>query len=57
MPARRLPEAQREALVLHYWQGCSLAEIGESLNRSTDSVAGLLKRGLKQLRTEFDVLT
>ena len=23
----RLPEFQREALVLHYWQGCTLAEI------------------------------
>ena len=22
----RLPNSQREALVLHYWQGCSLAE-------------------------------
>jgi RNA polymerase sigma-70 factor (ECF subfamily) len=46
----RLPEHQREALVLHYWQGCSLAEIAERLDRSTDAVAGLLKRGLKQLR-------
>jgi RNA polymerase sigma-70 factor (ECF subfamily) len=53
----RLPEHQREALVLHYWQGCSLAEIGASLNRSSDSVAGLLKRALKHLRTEFDALT
>ena len=41
---RRLPEHQREALVLHYWQGCSLAEIGVSLERTTSSVAGLLKR-------------
>ena len=46
----RLPERQREALVMHYWQGCSLAEIGASLDRSTSSVAGLLKRGLKHLR-------
>jgi DNA-directed RNA polymerase specialized sigma24 family protein len=27
-----------------------LAEIAERLDRSTDAVAGLLKRGLKQLR-------
>ena len=46
----RLPELQREAVILHYWQGCSLAEIGSSLDRTTSSVAGLLKRGLKQLR-------
>lgn len=53
----RLPEHQREVLVLHYWQGCSLAEIGASLDRTTSSVAGLLKRGLKQLRTQLDAST
>ena len=46
----RLPEFQREALVLHYWQGCTLAEIAGHLDRTTDAVAGLLKRGLKHLR-------
>ena len=45
-----LPEAQREALVLQHWQGWSLAEIGTHLGRSPEAVAGLLKRGLKQLR-------
>jgi DNA-directed RNA polymerase specialized sigma24 family protein len=35
----RQPEHQREVLVLHYWQGCSLAEIGVALDRST-SVQG-----------------
>jgi RNA polymerase sigma-70 factor, ECF subfamily len=53
----RLPEHQREALVLHYWQGCSLAEIGVALERSTSSVAGLLKRGLKHLRAQLDAPT
>ncbi len=50
----RLPEPQREAVILHYWQGCSLAEIASSLDRSASAVAGLLKRGLKNLRTELD---
>jgi RNA polymerase sigma-70 factor, ECF subfamily len=45
-----LPEAQREAVVLHYWQGQSLAEIGDQLGRTPAAVAGLLHRGLKQLR-------
>jgi RNA polymerase sigma-70 factor (ECF subfamily) len=45
-----LPEGQREAVVLYYWQGCSLAEIGEVLSRSPSAVAGLLHRGLKELR-------
>lgn len=45
-----LPDAQREALVLQYWHGWTLAEIGTHLSRSPAAVAGLLKRGLKQLR-------
>jgi RNA polymerase sigma-70 factor (ECF subfamily) len=53
----RLPKHQREALVLHYFRGCSLAEISVTLDRTTGSVAGLLKRGLKQLRAELDALT
>jgi RNA polymerase sigma-70 factor, ECF subfamily len=46
----QLPGAQREALVLQHWQGLSLTEIGEHLGRSPEAVAGLIKRGLKQLR-------
>ncbi len=46
----KLPEAQREALVLQHWQSWSLAQIGEQLGRSPEAVAGLIKRGLKQLR-------
>jgi RNA polymerase sigma-70 factor (ECF subfamily) len=48
-----LPEAQREALVLQHWHGWSLAEIGEHLGRGPAAVAGLIKRGLKQLRQTF----
>lgn len=45
-----LPENQREALTLQHWQGWSLAQIGNHLGKSPEAVAGLLKRGLKQLR-------
>jgi RNA polymerase sigma-70 factor (ECF subfamily) len=45
-----LPEAQREAVVLHYWQDWTTVEIGRHLGRSPAAVAGLLKRGLKELR-------
>jgi RNA polymerase sigma-70 factor (ECF subfamily) len=48
-----LPEAQREALELHYCQGQPLAEIAAQLSRSTAAVAGLLKRGLKALRSQL----
>jgi RNA polymerase sigma-70 factor, ECF subfamily len=46
----QLPPAQREALVLQHWHGWTLAQIGEHLDRSPAAVAGLLKRGLRQLR-------
>jgi RNA polymerase sigma-70 factor (ECF subfamily) len=46
----RLPEDQREALLLKHMQGLSLAEIGERLGRTRAAVASLLRRGLKSLR-------
>jgi RNA polymerase sigma-70 factor (ECF subfamily) len=49
----RWPEAQRDALTLHYWSGWTLAQIAERLGRSRDAVAGLLKRGLRQLREDL----
>jgi RNA polymerase sigma-70 factor (ECF subfamily) len=49
----RLPEAQREALVLQHWEGRSLAEIASHMQRTPAAVAGLLKRGLRQLRDEL----
>lgn len=45
-----LPEAQREAVVLHYWQGQTLAQVAAQLGRTAPAVAGLLQRGLKSLR-------
>ena len=46
----RLPDAQREAVTLQYWHGRSLNEIAAHMGRTPAAVAGLLKRGLKQLR-------
>jgi RNA polymerase sigma-70 factor (ECF subfamily) len=48
-----LPEAQRQAVVLHFWEGMTLAQVAEHMRRSPASVAGLLQRGLKQLRTQL----
>ena len=50
---RHLPEGQRQAVVLFYWQGCSMAEIAEALGRSVPAVAGLLRRGLQQLSQQL----
>jgi RNA polymerase sigma-70 factor (ECF subfamily) len=46
----RLPEPNRRALVLRHCQGMSLAEISAELGRTPQAVAGLLKRGLAELR-------
>ena len=46
----RLPEDQREALRLRYLEGKTLQQIAESITRSEMAVAGLLKRGLRNLR-------
>jgi RNA polymerase sigma-70 factor (ECF subfamily) len=48
-----LPEAQREALVLHYWQSWSLPRIAEHLGRTPAAVAGLVQRGLRTLRRQM----
>jgi RNA polymerase sigma-70 factor (ECF subfamily) len=49
----QLPEAQREALILQHWHGWKLAEIAEHMGRTRAAVAGLLKRGLQQLREQL----
>jgi RNA polymerase sigma-70 factor (ECF subfamily) len=46
----QLPEPQRDAVMLHHLQGCSLREVADALGRSEPAVAGLLHRGLKKLR-------
>jgi RNA polymerase sigma-70 factor (ECF subfamily) len=46
----RLPEIQREVLLLRHCQGWSLAEIGTHLGRTRAAVASLLRRGLQQMR-------
>jgi RNA polymerase sigma-70 factor (ECF subfamily) len=47
----RLPEAQRQALVLRFWHDLKLAEIAVLVDRTPSAVAGLLHRGMEQLRT------
>ena len=49
----RLLDAERTAIVLKHFKGWSLSQISEQLGRPTDAVAGLLKRGLKKLRSHL----
>jgi RNA polymerase sigma-70 factor (ECF subfamily) len=47
-----LPDDQREAVVLHHLQGRPVKEVGEIMGLSRVGVAGLIKRGLRQLRAK-----
>ncbi len=46
----RLPEDQRTAVEGHYLRNASVAEIAAQMGRTEASVAGLLRRGLHNLR-------
>lgn len=48
-----LPEAQREAIVLRHLEHRRIEEIAEQLQRTPTAVAGLLKRGLRTLRSQM----
>jgi RNA polymerase sigma-70 factor (ECF subfamily) len=48
-----LPDAQREALTLHHLHDWTLDDIGRRLGRTPAAVAGLIKRGLRQLRQQL----
>ena len=50
----QLPEAQREAVVLHHLEQKSLEEIGGQMDRTAAAVAGLIKRGLRALRLRLE---
>jgi RNA polymerase sigma-70 factor (ECF subfamily) len=45
-----LPDDQRTAVFLHYYQHATVADVAAVLGRSESAVGGLLKRGLERLR-------
>jgi RNA polymerase sigma-70 factor (ECF subfamily) len=49
-----LPMDQRDAIILKYLCGLSLDELAATMKRSVPAVAGLLRRGLKQLRQSLN---
>jgi RNA polymerase sigma-70 factor (ECF subfamily) len=48
-----LPEAQREVIELRYLQGWAVKDIADHLGKSVSATAGLLHRGMSQLRKEL----
>lgn len=49
-----LPEDQRTAIYLYYLKELRVAEVAARMKRSEPSVAGLVQRGLKTLRSRID---
>lgn len=47
----QLPASQRTALWLRHWQGRSLDQIAEEMQCTPAAAAGLIKRGLRRLRS------
>jgi RNA polymerase sigma-70 factor (ECF subfamily) len=50
-----LPEPQRVAVLLRYYEGWPLEEIGQRLERTRAGVASLLRRGLDRLRDQLKI--
>lgn len=46
----QLPDDQKAAVRLRYFEGWTLTELSSHLNRSEDAVASLIKRGIRKLR-------
>jgi RNA polymerase sigma-70 factor (ECF subfamily) len=49
----RMPDLQREVVILKHCQGMTLQQIGERIGRSVPAVASLLRRGLEALRNQL----
>ena len=47
----QLPELQRRAVRMKYFTGLGIDEIADRLDRSAGSVAGIIRRGMKSLRS------
>ena len=49
----KLPADQREAVRLRHLEGWQISRIAETLGRSEEASAGLIKRGMAKLRQTF----
>ena len=51
---KHLPEAERNAIYLHYYEGYTAAEIADTLGSRTNTVLSWLRRGREKLRQTID---
>lgn len=49
----RLPDAQRIAVELHHFLGWPISQVAEEMQKTPVAVSGLLRRGLKTLRSQL----
>lgn len=49
-----LPEAQRQAVELHHFLGWPVSKVAEKMGKTPVAVSGLLKRGLRTLRSRLN---
>lgn len=54
---RRLPDKQKRAIVLYYYEDLSYKEIAEAMDTNTNTVATNIKRGKEFLKKEMKALT
>jgi RNA polymerase sigma-70 factor (ECF subfamily) len=55
---RKLPDNQRDVIVLRFVVGMPIAEVAETLHKTEDSIKGLQRRaliGLREILTEWEV--
>ena len=50
----QLPERQREAILLRYFESLSLAEVGQIMDVSTGTVKATLSHAITKLKIKFD---
>ena len=50
----QLPDEQRQALILKYWQGKSMQEMAQSMDKSISAIGSLLHRANKNLRKSIN---
>ena len=50
----KLPPAQREAIILKIWQGCTFEEIGRLLSISPNTAAARYRYGLQKLKKRME---
>ena len=49
-----LPKKYAEVIFLHYYEGYSIKEIADILEKNENTVGSLMRRGREKLRTELE---